>query len=285
MSWPSSASWRVQMLQNHPDEDFSETLFSDGYNSVQFYCSVFSWMKISSCYMFYWWRKLLAQVYVCDCCWISPFFLLWSFCQLFQVLLVFTTIVETQWSTVSSIYCKDMPPNVYRPHSVTITEFGAVGDGVTLNTKAFQNAIFYLNSFADKGGAQLFVPAGRWLTGSFNLISHLTLSLDKDAVIIGSPVRWFAKIICTPTYSLDLMFVTLYAWTRQTYVAESHLHIMFIILNTKKATLLKSFKTFCFFLRWIPTLFLIISVVMPWMHRAGFIWLASYRSSSILWSR
>ncbi|KAJ1292875.1 hypothetical protein BS78_01G023800 [Paspalum vaginatum] len=106
---------------------------------------------------------------------------------LFQVLLIFTTMAQTQWSTVSSIYCKDMSPNVYRPHSVTITEFGAVGDGVTLNTKAFQNAIFYLNSFADKGGAQLFVPAGRWLTGSFNLISHLTLSLDKDAVIIGSP--------------------------------------------------------------------------------------------------
>jgi hypothetical protein len=121
----------------------------------------------------------------------SPFsfFFLWSFCQLFQVLLVFTAVIEIQWSTVSSIYCKDMPPNVYRPHSVTITEFGAVGDGVTLNTKAFQNAIFYLNSFADKGGAQLFVPAGRWLTGSFHLISHLTLSLDKDAIIIGSPVR------------------------------------------------------------------------------------------------
>ncbi|RLN40001.1 putative polygalacturonase [Panicum miliaceum] len=80
-----------------------------------------------------------------------------------------------------------MSPNVYRPHSVTITEFGTVGDGVTLNTKAFQNAIFYLNSFADKGGARLFVPAGKWLTGSFGLISHLTLSLDKDAVIIGSP--------------------------------------------------------------------------------------------------
>ncbi|VAI39574.1 unnamed protein product [Triticum turgidum subsp. durum] len=85
------------------------------------------------------------------------------------------------------MYCADMASTVYRPHSVTITEFGAIGDGVTLNTKAFQNAIFYLNSFADKGGAQLFVPAGRWLTGGFNLISHLTLSLDKDAVIIGSP--------------------------------------------------------------------------------------------------
>ncbi|KAM0878817.1 hypothetical protein ACQ4PT_034634 [Festuca glaucescens] len=105
----------------------------------------------------------------------------------FQFLVVFITIFETQWSSVSGIYCKDMASTVYRPHSVTLTEFGAVGDGKTLNTKSFQNAIFYLNSFADKGGAQLFVPAGRWLTGGFNLISHLTLSLDKDAVIIGSP--------------------------------------------------------------------------------------------------
>ncbi|GJN22786.1 hypothetical protein PR202_gb10384 [Eleusine coracana subsp. coracana] len=89
-------------------------------------------------------------------------------------------------------------------HGVTITEFGAVGDGVTLNTKAFQNAIFYLNSFADKGGAQLFVPAGRWLTGSFSLISHLTLSLDKDAVIIGSPDSFHWPVIDPlPSYGRD----------------------------------------------------------------------------------
>ncbi|XP_058071152.1 uncharacterized protein LOC131220206 [Magnolia sinica] len=73
-----------------------------------------------------------------------------------------------------------------RPHSVSILEFGAEGDGKTLNTLAFQNAIFYLRSFADKGGAQLYVLAGRWLTGSFNLISHLTLFLEKDAVILGT---------------------------------------------------------------------------------------------------
>lgn len=75
-----------------------------------------------------------------------------------------------------------------RPHSVSILEFGAVGDGKTLNTVAFQNAIFYLKSFADKGGAQLYVPAGRWLTGSFNLTSHLTLFLERDATILGSEV-------------------------------------------------------------------------------------------------
>ncbi|KAI4349697.1 hypothetical protein L6164_010259 [Bauhinia variegata] len=73
-----------------------------------------------------------------------------------------------------------------RPHSVSILEFGAVGDGKTLNTVAFQNAVFYLMSFADKGAAQLYVPSGRWLTGSFTLTSHLTLFLEKGATIIGS---------------------------------------------------------------------------------------------------
>uniref|UniRef100_A0A5B6YL64 Putative Pectin lyase-like superfamily protein n=1 Tax=Davidia involucrata TaxID=16924 RepID=A0A5B6YL64_DAVIN len=88
--------------------------------------------------------------------------------------------------------CEYKPILEPRPHSVSILEFGAVGDGKTLNTIAFQNAIFYLKSFADKGGAQLYVPLGRWLTGSFNLTSHLTLFLASGAVILGSqnPSHW-----------------------------------------------------------------------------------------------
>lgn len=105
---------------------------------------------------------------------------------LLEVLLLLASISNVSWVAADSLSCMPTGSRVYRPHRVTVTEFGAVGDGVTLNTKSFQNAIFYLQSFADKGGAQLFVPAGRWLTGSFNLISHLTLCLDKDAVIIGS---------------------------------------------------------------------------------------------------
>ncbi|KAH8499669.1 hypothetical protein H0E87_015048 [Populus deltoides] len=92
----------------------------------------------------------------------------------------------------SSGVCGFKPSLKPRPHSVSILEFGAVGDGKTLNTLAFQNAIFYLKSFTDKGGAQLYVPPGKWLTGSFSLTSHLTLFVEKGAVILGSqdPSHW-----------------------------------------------------------------------------------------------
>lgn len=111
--------------------------------------------------------------------------------RLFQVTLIILIALShvVQHSVADNIgHCKSNGPLKPRPHSVSILEFGAVGDGKALNTLAFQNAIFYLKSFADKGGAQLFVPSGKWLTGSFNLTSHLTLFLEKGAVILGSQV-------------------------------------------------------------------------------------------------
>lgn len=71
----------------------------------------------------------------------------------------------------------------------SIEEFGGVGDGRTSNTEAFRRAVRRLGEFGDKGGAQLNVPPGRWLTGSFNLTSNLTLFLEKDAIILGSQVH------------------------------------------------------------------------------------------------
>ncbi|KAM4076308.1 hypothetical protein ACJW30_12G053500 [Castanea mollissima] len=73
-----------------------------------------------------------------------------------------------------------------RKHSAVLTDFGAVGDGKTSNTKAFNAAIQKLSTYASDGGAQLIVPPGKWLTGSFNLTSHFTLFLHEDAVILGS---------------------------------------------------------------------------------------------------
>lgn len=75
-----------------------------------------------------------------------------------------------------------------RKHSALLTEFGGVGDGKTLNTKAFQTAVEHCKKYAEDGGAMLIVPPGKWLTGSFNITSHFTLYLDKEAEILASQV-------------------------------------------------------------------------------------------------
>ncbi|KAL9459521.1 hypothetical protein AB3S75_002841 [Citrus x aurantiifolia] len=66
---------------------------------------------------------------------------------------------------------------------VSIKDFG---DGTTSNTEAFRKGVRYVQGFDDKGGAQLNVPEGLWLTGNFNLTSNFTLFLRKGAVILGS---------------------------------------------------------------------------------------------------
>ncbi|MQM01796.1 hypothetical protein Taro_034552 [Colocasia esculenta] len=63
-----------------------------------------------------------------------------------------------------------------------LTEFGGVGDGVAMNTGAFECAVA---AIAALGGGQLNVEAGVWLTGPFNLTSHMTLFLAEGAVILG----------------------------------------------------------------------------------------------------
>ncbi|EPS72197.1 hypothetical protein M569_02558, partial [Genlisea aurea] len=73
-----------------------------------------------------------------------------------------------------------------RAHTASILDFGGVGDGDTLNTLAFRQAVDQLGRYGSDGGAQLFVPPGKWLTGSFNLTSHFTLFLHRDAVLLAS---------------------------------------------------------------------------------------------------
>ena len=64
--------------------------------------------------------------------------------------------------------------------SATITEFGAVPDGKTLNTDAIAKGIA---SIAAKGGGKLIIPAGMWLTGPIQLTNHLELCLERGAFI------------------------------------------------------------------------------------------------------
>ncbi|RLN17294.1 hypothetical protein C2845_PM02G18850 [Panicum miliaceum] len=82
-----------------------------------------------------------------------------------------------------------LAPNCWA-HTASLADFGGVGDGTTSNTAAFRSAVDHLSQFSGEGGggAMPYVPAGKWLTGPFNLTSHLTLFLHSDADISEWPI-------------------------------------------------------------------------------------------------
>ncbi len=73
---------------------------------------------------------------------------------------------------------------VFPQLKVSITEYGAVADGVTLNTEAINKAI---SEVAAKGGGTVHVPSGIWFTGPIVFQSNINLHLDKGALILFTP--------------------------------------------------------------------------------------------------
>lgn len=89
-------------------------------------------------------------------------------------------------------------PVIDRPNfpanSVSLTDFGAVADGKTLNTDAFAKAI---DALSKRGGGTLNVPAGIWLTGPIEFKSNINLHLDGGALILFSPDTDLYPVIYT----------------------------------------------------------------------------------------
>ncbi|MHB8519883.1 MAG: glycoside hydrolase family 28 protein [Limisphaerales bacterium] len=66
---------------------------------------------------------------------------------------------------------------------LNVKDFGAVGDGTTLDTGPLQKTIA---ACARQGGGTVYFPPGRYLSGTLFLKSRVTLHLDGGATLLGS---------------------------------------------------------------------------------------------------
>jgi len=106
------------------------------------------------------------------------------------------------WEQVPEILKKIVAPKF--PDKVfDITKYGAVADGKTLSTKAFEKAIAACNK---KGGGIVEVPAGEYLTGAIHLKSNVNLHISKRAVVkFSTNPKDFLPVVLARWEGMDLM--------------------------------------------------------------------------------
>jgi hypothetical protein len=68
-------------------------------------------------------------------------------------------------------------------NEISVRDFGATGDGVTLDTGAIQSAI---DACTNMGGGMVYLPPGNYLTGTITLKDNVTLHVGPSARLLGS---------------------------------------------------------------------------------------------------
>ncbi len=129
----------------------------------------------------------------------------WSFVvmKIFSfVLLVYTLAVNLNQSfcSVSAIGEENLAQAIQPPaipdRSLSIRDFGAIGDGHTLCTAAIQQAI---SACAGAGGGRVVIPSGIWLTGPIRLESRVELHLEGGSLLHFSSDHRLYPVIRAPT--------------------------------------------------------------------------------------
>ncbi|MEZ0541156.1 glycoside hydrolase family 28 protein [Fibrella arboris] len=83
---------------------------------------------------------------------------------------------------------------VFKKDTLTISRFGAVADGLTLNTNAIARAI---EQCSKAGGGVVLVPRGLWLTGPIALKNNVNLHLAKGALLQFTSQRDAYPLVAT----------------------------------------------------------------------------------------
>ncbi|MDM1292710.1 glycoside hydrolase family 28 protein [Sphingobacterium sp. N143] len=91
---------------------------------------------------------------------------------------------QVEGQSVESPYHWNNLPEVMQPQfrkdTVNIEQFGAKGDGYTLNTSSINEA---MEVCSKRGGGVVLVPKGYWLSGPLILQNNVNLHLDENAFL------------------------------------------------------------------------------------------------------
>ncbi len=99
---------------------------------------------------------------------------------------VIGSLATSNTFAATAIPAKDSAPLATQEQNKTVfnvMNFGASGDGKVKDTAALQKA---LDACAQAGGGTVLVPAGFYLTGSLQIKSNTTLSLENKSALIAS---------------------------------------------------------------------------------------------------
>jgi len=114
---------------------------------------------------------------------------------------VFSTSESDPWKNMESIV-KNIPQTHFSDKTYNVKDFGAVADGKTSNTLAFEKAI---KECAKNGGGKVVVPNGKYLTGPIHLESNINLHLEDQAEILFSTNSKEYPLVHTSWEGTELM--------------------------------------------------------------------------------